>query len=108
MELIRSLDEEELLKYKEKNDKTIHMEYRFWRKKPMSKIRYGFEIDRNHVNGREIHIIDDDAYIFIYNKESMKLITILIARVGQIKRYGIVDEDMIEKAYKNYLNGMNN
>ena len=45
------------------------------------------EVDRGHRNGPEIHKITDTGLILIYNKESKKLITKLIARVGQINRY---------------------
>ena len=45
------------------------------------------EVDRGHRNGPEIHKITDTGLILIYNKENKKLITKLIARVGQINRY---------------------
>lgn len=44
-------------------------------------------VDRGHRNGPEVHKITDTGLILIYNKESKKLITKLIARVGQINRY---------------------
>lgn len=45
------------------------------------------EIDRNHKNGPEIHKISSTGIITIYNKKTNKMITQLIARVAQIKRY---------------------
>lgn len=48
-----------------------------------------FEIDRGHKDGVEIHSITDKGLIIIHNKESGKLITKLIARPMQIKRYYI-------------------
>lgn len=45
------------------------------------------EIDRGHKNGAEIHKISDTGIITIYNKTSGKMITKLIARPGQLKKY---------------------
>lgn len=45
------------------------------------------EVDRHHKNGIEIHEISSTGIITIYNKKTNKMITQLIARVGQIKRY---------------------
>lgn len=58
----------------------------------IKKIGYGniikeVELDRGHKNGPEIHKISDTGIVTIYNKRSGKLITKLIARPGQIKRY---------------------
>lgn len=44
-------------------------------------------VDRNHPNGPEIHEISDTGIITIYNQRTHKMITKLIARPGQIKRY---------------------
>lgn len=45
------------------------------------------EVDRHHRNGPEIHCISDTGIITIFNKRTKKMITQLIARPGQIKRY---------------------
>ena len=45
------------------------------------------EVDRHHRNGPEIHKISDTGIITIFNKRTKKMITQLIARPGQIKRY---------------------
>lgn len=45
------------------------------------------EIDKGHRNGPEIHKVTSTGIILIYNKRSGKMITKLIARVPQIKRY---------------------
>lgn len=45
------------------------------------------EIDRHHRNGPEIHQISDTGIITILNKRTKKMITQLIARPGQIRRY---------------------
>lgn len=45
------------------------------------------EIDRGHRNGPEIHKISNTGIITIYNKKTGKMITKLIARPAQIRRY---------------------
>lgn len=47
----------------------------------------GFIVDRGHPMGAECHSITDNGVIVIHNIESGKLITKLVAREGQIKRY---------------------
>ena len=44
-------------------------------------------IDRHHKNGPEIHEISDTGIITIFNQRTKKMITQLIARPGQIRRY---------------------
>lgn len=44
-------------------------------------------VDRGHRDGVEVHLISDTGIISIYNKRTEKLITQLIARPGQIRRY---------------------
>ena len=44
-------------------------------------------VDRGHINGPEIHTISDTGIITIYNQRTHKMITQLIARPGQIRRY---------------------
>lgn len=46
-----------------------------------------FYWDRHHPNGPEIHTITDTEVIVIKNYYTKKLVTVLIARPGQIKRY---------------------
>lgn len=69
-----------------------------------------FKVDRGHRNGPEIHKITDTAIIKIYNEKSGKLITKLIARPGQIRRYykeGKAPNFLIEKAKENTELGLN-
>lgn len=47
----------------------------------------GFVVDRGHKDGLEVHSITDNGVIIIHNMFSGKLITKLIARPQQIKRY---------------------
>jgi len=46
-----------------------------------------FTIDRNHPNGAELHTVTDTGIIIIRNERTHKMITKLIARPNQIKRY---------------------
>ena len=63
-----------------------------------------FIIDRGHKNGAELHEITDTGIINIYNQKTHKLITKLIARPGQIRRYYKEEnapKKLIEKAIDN-------
>ena len=51
------------------------------------KVIDSFIVDNGHKNGLERHDITENGIILIYNNETGKLVTKLIARVGQIKRY---------------------
>ena len=44
-------------------------------------------VDKGHRNGPEIHMVSDTGIITILNQRTGKLITRLIARPAQIKRY---------------------
>ncbi len=73
------------------NSKHYNMD-RQKRENLIQKIGYGTVIktavvDKGHKNGPEIHEISDTGIITIYNQRTKKLITKLIARPGQIKRY---------------------
>ena len=46
-----------------------------------------FVIDRGHKDGAEIHSITDTGLIIIHNQNTGRLITKLVARPEQIKRY---------------------
>lgn len=48
-----------------------------------------FVVDKGHKDGLERHCITDTGMIIIYNAASGKLVSKLIARVNQIKRYYI-------------------
>lgn len=77
---------------------------------------FGFEVDKKHKNGPEIHVINRTGLIYIFNKDTKRFITVLGARPGQISRYfhalklEITDEvqEVIDKAYENYKKGVNN
>ena len=46
-----------------------------------------FLVDKNHPNGKELHTVTDTGIIVIRNERTHKMITKLIARPNQIKRY---------------------
>lgn len=48
-----------------------------------------FIVDKDHENGKEIHCITDHGVIIVYNLRTRKMVTKLIARPQQIKRYYI-------------------
>jgi hypothetical protein len=69
-----------------------------------------FYVDRNHADGPEIHCITDNAIIIIYNALTNKLVTKLIARPGQIKRYykgTYPPKYLLDLAYEHLLGGYN-
>lgn len=82
------------------------------REQHIKEIGYGepvasFIVDRGHENGPEIHEITTTGIINIYNQRTKKLVTKLIARPGQIKRYftnGNAPTELIQKArYNSYV-----
>ncbi len=47
----------------------------------------GFIVDKGHIKGAEVHSITDNGIIIVHNLNSGKLVTKLLARPQQIKRY---------------------
>ena len=47
----------------------------------------GFIVDKGHYKGAEVHSIYDNGIIVVHNLRSGKLVTKLLARPQQIKRY---------------------
>lgn len=66
-----------------------------------------FRVDKGHPNGAELHTVTDTGIIIIRNERTHKMITKLIARPNQIKRYGIKDKNLIEIARKHQSLGYN-
>lgn len=66
-----------------------------------------FKIDKGHPKGAELHIITDTGIIIIKNARTHKVVTKLIARPNQIKKYGINCKDVIEIARKHQSLGYN-
>lgn len=76
---------------------------------------YSFIVDKGHVNGAEIHSIFSNGVIVIRNRRTNLLITELIARPGQIRRYWEIQGKalpcemwvVMEKAKQNQVKGYN-
>jgi hypothetical protein len=71
-----------------------------------------FLVDKDHVNGLEIHEITSNGIINVYNLNSKKWVTMMIARPSQIERYydavgGVAPKDIIAKAITHQRNGWN-
>jgi hypothetical protein len=63
-----------------------------------------FEVNKGHKNGNEIHVIYNNGIIRIYNVNTKKHITDLIARKAQIERYGVKVTKCMEKKIKSHIN----
>lgn len=63
----------------------------------------GFVVDNRHPNGLEVHSITDNGIIIVYNLVSGNLVTKLIARENQIKRYYKSTGREPPKEYENIL-----
>lgn len=82
------------------------------------KIGYGkkvaeFIVDKGHPNGPERHEVSDTGIVTIYNLRTNKLITKLIARPNQIRRYyeaegRVAPQDILQIAYEHSLKNYNN
>lgn len=65
-------------------------------------------VNKGHKNGEEIHIIYNNGIIKIYNANTRKFITVLIARVPQIERYKVkVTKTMRNKIESHVAKGYN-
>ena len=66
-------------------------------------------VNKGHENGNEVHIVYNNGVVKIYNANSRKFITVLIARVPQIERYKIkVTRTMRKKINLHIKQGYNN
>lgn len=60
-------------------------------------------IDKGHLNGLERHVIHRNRLVYIYNVHTRKFITVLYARDGQLRRYGLNP-----KKFPPFIPGLNN
>ena len=66
-------------------------------------------VNKGHENGNEIHLVYNNGIVKIYNANTRKFITVLIARVPQIERYKIkVTRTMRNKIKSHIAKGYNN
>lgn len=68
-----------------------------------------YVIDTGHENGLEVHAVWNNGIIKIYNLYSSKFVTVLIARIGQMKRYPDIEvtKTMKRKIKSHVQNGYN-
>ena len=66
-------------------------------------------VNKGHNNGNEVHVIYNNGIIKVYNANTHKFITVLIAREPQIARYQIkVTKTMRKKINTHVAQGYNN
>ena len=65
-------------------------------------------VNKGHENGNEIHLVYNNGVVKIYNQNTRKFITVLIARVPQIERYKIkITKTMRNKIKSHVKQGYN-
>ena len=65
-------------------------------------------VNKGHANGNEVHIVYNNGIVKIYNANTRRFITVLIARVPQIERYKIkITKTMRKKIESHIKNGYN-
>ena len=66
-------------------------------------------VNKGHKNGNEIHVIYNNGIVKIYNENTHKFITVLIAREPQIARYNVKITKTMHNKIKNHIaKGYNN
>ena len=66
-------------------------------------------VNKGHENGNEVHIVYNNGVVKIYNANSRRFITVLIARVPQIERYKVkITKTMRKKILSHIKQGYNN
>lgn len=75
------------------NNRTLHSKverkdrYKAYSNLLSRQMLYCFIVDTEHKNGLEVHCINVNGLIYIYNKTSKNLVTIIHPRPSQLKRY---------------------
>ena len=66
-------------------------------------------VNKGHKNGNEIHLVYNNGIVKIYNANTRRFVTVLIARVPQIERYKIkITKTMRKKIVSHIKQGYNN
>ena len=66
-------------------------------------------VNKGHENGHEIHMVYNNGVVKIYNANTRKFVTVLIAREPQIARYKIkITKTMRNKIESHIKQGYNN
>lgn len=63
-------------------------------------------VDTRHRDGYEVHVLTSTAIVLVFNRETGKLVTALVARPGQVRRYyepfgEEVPEELLARAHRN-------
>ena len=67
------------------------------------------DVNKGHANGNEIHLVYNNGVVKVYNENTRKFITVLIARVPQIERYKVkITKTMRKKINLHIKQGYNN
>ena len=72
-----------------------------------SRVYAAYLVDTGHPSGMEVHVILHNAEVHIFNVRTAKRITVLFARPGQIRRYGIDNTAILDRAHRNCTRGLN-
>ena len=65
-------------------------------------------VNKGHENGNEVHVIYNNGIVKIYNANSHKFITVLIARAPQVERYNVkLTKTMRNKIRRHIAEGYN-
>ena len=65
-------------------------------------------VNKGHKNGNEVHLVYNNGVVKIYNANTRRFITVLIARVPQIERYKVkITRTMRKKINLHIKNGYN-
>lgn len=66
-------------------------------------------VNKGHENGNEVHVIYNNGIVKVYNANTHKFITVLIARIPQVERYQIkITKTMRKKIDSHVAQGYNN
>ena len=66
-------------------------------------------VNKGHKNGNEIHLVYNNGVVKVYNENTRKFITVLIARVPQVERYKVkITKTMRKKINLHIKQGYNN
>lgn len=66
-------------------------------------------VNKGHENGEEVHIVYNNGIVKVYNANTRRFITVLIARVPQIERYKVKITRTMRKKIKAHIEqGYNN
>ena len=60
-------------------------------------------VNKGHANGDEVHLVYNNGIVKIYNANSRKFITVLIARVPQIERYKVKITKTMRNKIKSHI-----